>query len=84
MRAELTAFLCLLKNVIVPIKVHVNNKGTGERKCIDPKSGDADLWIQKREELHRLVARDIVQEVEHVKARRTNEDVFLLKGVDSF
>ena len=26
-RAELTAFLCLLKRVIGPIKVHVDNKG---------------------------------------------------------
>ena len=51
-RAELTAFLCLLKKVIGPIKVHVDNKGIkdglwrGERKCIDPKAGDADLWIK--------------------------------------
>ena len=27
-RAELTAFLCLLKRVIGPIKVHVDNKGS--------------------------------------------------------
>ena len=26
-RAELTAFVCLLKRVIGPIKVHVDNKG---------------------------------------------------------
>ena len=26
-RAELTAFLCLLKKLIGPIKVHVNNEG---------------------------------------------------------
>ena len=26
-RAELTAFLCLLRKVIGPIKVHVDNKG---------------------------------------------------------
>ena len=50
-RAELTAFLCLLTKVIGPIKVHVDNKGIidglwrGERKCIDPQAGDADLWI---------------------------------------
>ena len=47
-RAELTAFLCLLQTVIGLIKVHVDNKGLldgpwrGERKCIDPKAGDAD------------------------------------------
>ena len=34
------------------IRVHVDNKGNtdglwrGERKCIDPKAGDADLWIK--------------------------------------
>ena len=49
-RAELTAFLGLLKKVIGPIKVHVDNKGIidglwrGGRKCIDPKAGDAELW----------------------------------------
>ena len=37
-RAELTAFLCFLKKVIGPVKVHVDNRGiidglwTGERK----------------------------------------------------
>ena len=41
-RAELTAFLCFLKRVIGPIKVHADNKGIidglrrGERKCIKP------------------------------------------------
>ena len=56
-RAELMAFLCLLTKVIGPIKVHVDNKGIigaswrGERKCIDPKVGDADLWIKIWEEL---------------------------------
>ena len=38
-RAELKAFLCLLKKVIGPITAHVDNKGIidglwrGERKC---------------------------------------------------
>ena len=47
-RAELTAFLCLLKKIFGSIKVHVDKKGRkdglwkGERKCIDPKAGDAD------------------------------------------
>ena len=51
-RAELTAFLSLLKKVIGPIEVHVDNEGIidelrrGESKCIDPKAGDADLWIK--------------------------------------
>ena len=52
-RVELTAFLCLLKKVIGQINVHVDNKRfrdglwKGERKCTDPKAGDAELWIKK-------------------------------------
>ena len=48
-RAELTAFLCLFKRVIAPVRVHVDNKGIfnglrrGESKCIKPRAGDADL-----------------------------------------
>ena len=55
-RAELSAFLCLLRKVIGPIQVHVDNKGIGdglwrgEWKCIDPKAGDADKWIKLWEE----------------------------------
>ena len=62
-RAELTAFTCLLKRVIRLIKVDVDNKGIidglwrGERRCIDPKAGDADLWISSWEELHLLVSK---------------------------
>ena len=68
-RAELTVFLCLLKKVIGSIKVHVENKGIidgpwkGERKCIDPKSGDADLWIKTWEELHLLMSKEMLVEV---------------------
>ena len=71
-RAEFTAFLCLLRKVCGPIKVHVDNKGTidglwrRERKCIDPKAGDADLWTKIWEQLHYIVSRDVVVEVEHV------------------
>ena len=78
--AELTAFLCLLKRVIGPIKVHVDNKGIidglwkGERKCIDPNAGDADLWIKIWEELHLLVSKEISVEVEHVRAQSTKKD----------
>ena len=45
-RAELTTFLCLLKRVIGPIKVHVDNKGIidglrkGEKECVKPRAGD--------------------------------------------
>ena len=79
-RAELTAFLCLLKKVICPIKMHVDHKGfidglwRGEMKCIDLNAGDADLWIIVWEELHRLTSRDLLIEVEHVKAHRTKKD----------
>ena len=50
-RAELTAFLCLLRKVRGPIKIHVDSKGIidGIRRpgeeCIKPRAGDADLWI---------------------------------------
>ena len=63
-----------------PIKVHVDNKGIidglwrGERKCIDPKAGDAALWIKIWEELHLLMSKEIMVEVEHVKAHRTKKD----------
>ena len=52
-RAELMAFLCLLRKVIGPIKVHVDNKGiidglrNGEKECIRPRAGDADFLIKK-------------------------------------
>ena len=48
-RAELTAFLCLLRKVSGPIKVHVDNKRiidglrNGEKECIKPGAGVADL-----------------------------------------
>ena len=65
---KLTAFLCLLKKVIGPIKVHVDNKvirhgsWREERKCIDPKA------------LHLPVSKEISVEVEHVKAHRSKKD----------
>ena len=58
-RAELTAFVCLLKKFIGPNKVQGNKRRIidwlwrGQRKCIDPKAGDADLW-KNCEELHEL------------------------------
>ena len=79
-RAELAAFLCLFQKVVGPIKEHVDKKGIidglwrGARKCIDPKAGDADLWIKIWEELHRLAARDMAVEVEHVKAHRSEKN----------
>ena len=78
-RVELTAFLCLLRKVCGPIKVHVDNKGIidGLRKfekvCIKPRTGDADLR-ENWEELQELVKRGILVEVEHVKAHRTKKE----------
>ena len=69
-----------VKKVIAPIKVHVVNKGItdvlwrGERKCIKPKAGDADLWIRIWLGRIALAARDIVVEVQHVLAHRTKTD----------
>ena len=79
-RAELTAFLCLLRKVCGPIKVHVDNKGIidglrkGEKECIKPRAGDADLWLKFSENVHELAKRGILVEVEHVKANRTKKE----------
>ena len=59
-----------------PVRVDLDSKGVvdglwRERECTKPKAGDDDLWIKMLEELHRLAARDMVVEVEHVKAQRT-------------
>ena len=49
-RAELTAFVCLLR-LFGPTTGHVENRGIidglwrGETKCIGAKAKDADLWI---------------------------------------
>ena len=82
-RAELTAFLCLLKRVIGPIKVDVDNKGIvdglwrGERERITPKAGDAD-------ELHLVVSKGTSVEVEHVKAQRTKKDKEKMPQIERF
>ena len=78
-RVELTAVLCLLRKVCGPFKIHVDNTGIiyglrkGEKECIKPSAGDADLWIKIWEELHELVKRGILVEVAHVKAHRTKK-----------
>ena len=46
----------------------------GERKCINPKAGDADLWIEIWEDLHFLAKSGILVDVEHVKAHRTKKE----------
>ena len=77
--SELTAFLSLLRKVCGPIKIHVDNKEiidglrTGEKECIKPRAGDADLWRTIWEALHELVKRGIFVEVAHVKAHRTRK-----------
>ena len=56
-RAELTAFLCLLRRAISLAMVHVDKKGIidglwrGEMRCIGPRAKDADLWILIWEEV---------------------------------
>ena len=40
-------------------------------KCMGPKAEDADLWIKICEELQCLLSKEIMIEVEHVKAHRT-------------
>ena len=60
--------------------MHVDNKRIidgpwrGERECIDPKAGDADLWIKIWKQLHHFVSRNVVVEVEDFKAHRTKKD----------
>ena len=60
-REELTAFLCFLRKVCGHMKVRVDNKGIidgsrkGEKECIKPIAGDADLWIKNWEEFHELL-----------------------------
>ena len=76
-RAELTACLRFLRKARGPIK---DNKGIidglrkGEKECIKPGAGDADLW-KTWDELHRLVQKKgILVEVTHVKVHRTKKE----------
>ena len=72
-RAELTAFLCLLRRAISPAMVHVDKKGIidrlwrGEMRCVGPRAKDADLWILIWEKFHRVHQEGVRVEVEHVK-----------------
>ena len=56
--------------------MYVDNKGIidglwrGERKCINPKAGDADMWIKIWDELHLLTSKETLVEVEHAKAHQ--------------
>ena len=42
-------------------------------ECTDPEAGDADLWIKIWEELRLPRSKEILVEVEHVKAHRTEK-----------
>ena len=59
--------------------MHVDNKRIvdglwkGENICVDPKEGDADLWITIWAEFQLLASREISEEVEHVM-HRTKKD----------
>ena len=59
-RAELTAFLCLLRKADGPTMLRVVNKGIidclwrGEMRCIGPGAKDADLWILIWEDMRRF------------------------------
>ena len=59
--------------------MHVDNKGfmygpwRRERNGIDPKADVADLWIKILEVLHLLTSKEILVEVEHVKAHRAKK-----------
>ena len=88
-RADLSAFLCFFGKVCGPRKVHVDNKGIidglrkGEKESIKPGAGDADLW-KNWEELHELVKRGILVEVEHVKAHRTKRETEKMTKLERF
>ena len=75
MKAELTAFLCLLKRISGPTTAHLDTKGIidglwREMKCIGPKANDVDLWILIWE-VRRIRQEGAPLEVEHVKAHRS-------------
>ena len=80
-KAELTAFLCLLRKAIGPTMVHVDDRGIndglrrGEMRCIGPRPKDADLWILIWEELHRVHQEGILVEVEHQEANAANDAI---------
>ena len=87
----MTAFLCLRRKVSGHIKVHVDNKGfidgsrKGEKECIKPGTGDADLWIKNFwQESQELVKRGILVEVTYVKAHRTKKEKEKMTQIERF
>ena len=78
-RLEVTAFFCLFKKVIGPIKVHVDNKGIKDvlwrGEMHGPEAVDADLWIKifgKSCIFYRQ--KKYCWKLEHVKAHRAEKD----------
>ena len=58
----------------------MDNKGIidglrkGEKECIKPRAGDADMWLKFWGELHEFVKRGILVEVADGKAHRTKKE----------
>ena len=55
-----------------------------ERECMKPRAGDADLWVKNWEEVDGLADRDILVEVEHVKAHRTKKEKINMSRFERF
>ena len=84
-RAELTAFLCLLRKAIDTMLVHGDNKGIIDGLCIGPRGKDADLWILIWEELHRFHHEGKMMEVlEHVTAHRKKKEMQHMSPFEKF
>ena len=56
----------------------------GEKECIKPRAGDADLWIKIWEELRELVKGGILVEVVHVKEHRTKKEKEKMTQLERF
>ena len=82
-RAELTAFLCLHQDSCGH-KGIIDELRKGEKECIKPRAGDADLWFKNWEELHELVKRGIIVEVAHVKTHRTKKEEEKMTQLERF
>ena len=78
-RAELTAFLCLLRRIIGPDTEHIDNKGIidglwrGAMKCIGSKSEGRRLVDFDLREARRSHQQGVLLEVEHAKAHQLQQ-----------
>ena len=66
------------------IKGIIDGLCRGETKCIDPKAGDAGLWIEFGENCRCRWQEAILVEVEHVKAHRTKKDKKEMSQMEKF